>query len=118
MIIIFYILSVFFDAWSDGWRARSKQWHWQQACMVAVLVLSAMFYKYGFSLMVLVCGFVYVLVRIALFDDLTNAFAKRPFGYTGTHWWDKIVSKAPIGLRIFFRLIFLFLAVMIAIQII
>jgi len=111
-----YILAVVFDAWADGWRCRSKQWHWQQALMVGSLLLSSMFYEYGFSLWILLYLFIYMLVRFALFDDLTNAFAKRSFGYTGNTWWDKIVEKAPIGLRIFFRVIALFTAIMIAIQ--
>lgn len=117
MIIIFYILAVVFDAGADGWRSRSKQWHWQQALMVGSLLLSAMFYEYGLSLMILLYLFIYVLVRFTLFDDLTNAFAKREFGYTGSSWWDRQVEKAPVFLRLFFRAIALFLAIMLTIQI-
>jgi len=117
MILIPYILSIIFDAWADGWRSRSKEWHIQQALMVLALICSAMFYDHGLSLWILVYIFVYGLLRFALFDDLTNIFARRKFGYTGKTWWDRQVAKAPIFLRIFFRAIALFTGIMITIQI-
>ena len=112
MILLLYISSLIFEAWSDAFRSKGKKWHWQKAGIFAPLLVVPMFYSDW--LLVLV----YVLLRVAVFDILFNAFAGNYLDYKGDDWWGRILKKfnPPLAAELFGRAVILFGAIMIAIQ--
>jgi hypothetical protein len=104
MIILFYILSILFNASGDGVKNRNIGHALQALSFIPLLIADHPIWY--------VALISYGLLRISLFDYTFNISAGLPLRFVGsTSWWDKAIKKVPFGLMCLFRFVALIVGI-------